>query len=92
MHRALFWLSLILLGIGGWLLMPTPAGDGEIVNTANPDAMPSSEPNYVGWAIFLLGFLTLACSHYLKTRRIGRADRVDARDSAHRTEPTEDAE
>jgi hypothetical protein len=67
-HRALFWLSLILLGIGGWLLMPTPAGDGEIVNTAHANAMPSSEPNYVGWATFLLGFLTLACSHYLKRR------------------------
>lgn len=86
------WLSRITLGLGllliaaaTWQLLPQrPASDDVWTNAVYPEnttsAASAREPNLLGWGTLLLGFLTLASSHYFKLREARRADRVEARD------------
>lgn len=69
MKWMLFWVGLLLIGVGVWLLLPTEASND------------GAQPKYFGWGSLLLGFIGLAASHYFKLREARPADQDETREA-----------
>ncbi len=92
--RLLFWLGLSLVALGIWQLLSFQ-DTGTWQNASypgGPPEPPSQNANYLGWGTLLLGFFTLASSHYFKLREARRADRAEAREIARERRSVEDTE
>lgn len=77
LRKILSALGTLLVVFGGATLLlaalaPRPA-------SFPTDALIESDKSILGWGTLILGFLTLASSHYFKLREARRADRDEAR-------------
>jgi hypothetical protein len=93
-ERIALGIGLLLVGAGIWQLLPQRSPDVWQNATYTTNSMayggPPPEPNFLGWGTLLLGFLTLASTHYFKLRDARRADRAEARDIARERRATDD--
>ena len=90
MARALFWIGLILMGVGIWLLLPLDVEPYQNASYPGPDDVKDGEPNYLGWATVGVALLALLSSHYFRLDEKRRKDRAEARDIHDRRQSGDD--